>query len=167
MGGLDFLKKKEKKTEDSLPPPPPPIPPALGEIGDIEPIKPSFEKPDFSIPEIEMEPKPKTGAPVIREFEEKIVVEKREPIMFQEPEIEESPEFKDKGPFFVSLSDYEKIEHDVKSIENLIEDAEDNLRILSEAISAEENLFKKWRSFLEGVEKKLTFVDKIIAKAGE
>ncbi len=166
--GLGIFKKKEKLKEDSLPPPPPPMP--MPAIGDIEPIRPSEAPPvpAFSVPEDFI--KKKTGAPIIEEKED-VFIEKEFPASMSKEEFEkpvEVPEFEeDKGPFFVSLSDHEKIERDVKSMETLLDEAEDNLESLHETIDIEEKMFEKWRSFLEGVEKKLTFVDKIIAKAGE
>jgi len=163
--GLDFLKKKEKEKEKHLPPPPPPIPPREDFVGEIESIRPKagFEKeyeeaqpqvPNLAIPEITAE------KDVIEEVEETPELEAPK---FEPEEIAEER----KGPVFVSVSDYEKMELDINSIRSLISEAEDNLDELNKTVESEEKLFEKWRSFLEGVEKKLVFVDKIISKTGE
>ena len=42
-----------------------------------------------------------------------------------------------------------------------------NLKKLESLKTEEEHLFNKWRSYLEQVEKKMSFVDKIVDEAGE
>ena len=166
--GPSFLKKKKEKEEHL--PPPPPISPNEGLVGDIEPIRPRYDEapepsqvPNLAIPEISMEEES------VEEAEEAPIPPKF-PREFEEPipeefEAEEKEEVK--GPVFVSVGDYEKIELDINSIRTLLNEAEDNLKVLNETIESEDKLFEKWRSFLEGVEKKLVFVDKIIKKTGE
>ena len=165
-----FLKKKEEEKEEHLPPPPPPAPPAEGVVGDIEPIRPREEfeapmpkeMPNLAIPEITAEEE------AVVEVEEEAPEPPKEFVPPRMPEHFEPEEREEvKGPVFVSVSDYERIELDINSIRTLLNEAEDNLKVLNQTVEEEDKLFKKWRSFLEGVEKKLSFVDKIISKTGE
>ncbi|RLE46393.1 hypothetical protein DRJ25_04235 [Candidatus Woesearchaeota archaeon] len=170
-----FSRKKEVKKDHSLPPPPPPIPPKEL-VGDLEPIRPSSFKeppaptaPNLSIPELPLE-----------KDEKEAVVAEPAPVPQQvmtgsstrhedvaQPVFGGEVKEEHKGPFFVSLSDYEQIELDVNSIKALLNDADVTLKSLNDTLDEEDKLFDRWRSFIEGVEKKLIFVDKIIEKTGE
>lgn len=161
--GLGFLKKKIVEKEEQLLPPPPPLPQGSNFTGDFEPITPNFKEtsqfPDLSIPEIAMD------------IDEKITENLPSPqdhiISKNLPHLEHFESKNQKGPVFVSMNDYEKIELDINSIKNLLNDAENNITVLNEVVKSEEKLYKHWRSYLEGVEKKLVFVENIISEADE
>lgn len=172
--GLSFLKKKERKEEEHLPPPPPPIPKAqnFGDFEDIRPKEANFEEedsfhetvPNLAIPELSMD------NDFEEEDKEELIEDKKSDFKFDFEDSDESVSDDvpvKKGPFFISVNDYEKIELELNSIRSLLNEADDNVKNLKDSLDSEQELFEKWRSFLEGIEKKLVFVDKIIVKSEE
>jgi hypothetical protein len=156
--GLGLFKKK-KETEEFLPPPPPLISDKRF-VGDFEPIKPkkndieSFDfnqVPNLNIPEIEMD------AP-----KEVKKVDLREDFFEEEDEFVKDKNIK--GPVFVSLSDYEKVDVDCNSIKSLLKESDESLKELNKLLEDENLFFKNWRAYLEGIEKKLVFVEKIMSE---
>ena len=185
MGIFNFLKKKKK---EELPMPPPPMPPDVPPLlkGDFEPIRggekdmtdlpepPKFEvpAPQFEIPE--MPAKPQFDIP---EFpEEKLlpapsgekevrVFDKTIPSVNEEVEEEhEVVRHMPSRPAFVAVDDYKRIINDSNMVRSKLMEAENFVRRLGDLKNEEERTFEKWKIQLESVEKKLTYVDKIIAK---
>ncbi|MEM3154493.1 MAG: hypothetical protein QW165_02920 [Candidatus Woesearchaeota archaeon] len=166
-----------KKRREELPLPPPPSPPELPPLlkGDIEEIRPP-EAPS-AIPEI----------PPMEEHEEKLPelppalpapmpamapAEEKEARVFDktvQPEAEEPirevvrtiPK-----PAFVAVEDYRRIINDTNTIRAKLMDAENFVRRLGDLKNEEERSFERWRTLLEDVEKKMNYVDQLIAKAG-
>ncbi len=173
--GLDFLKKK-KNSEEHLPMPPPPIPKPKNFVGDIEEIRPKKSgkeilEQDLSIPEISMDSSiPEEPETFEQPNSAKMTFREHKPVYFDEPnDFQEEAQRKDikKGPLFISVNDYEKIELDINSMKNLLDDAENNIQEMNDVVSSENDFLDKWRAYLEGIEKKLSFVDKIIENSGE
>ncbi len=67
-------------------------------------------------------------------------------------------------PVFVSMQDYKKMINDSNMIKERLEEAGEFINRLNTLQKQEEDLFEKWRLRLEDVEKKLNYVDSIIAK---
>ncbi len=193
MGMLDFLKKKKRK---ELPLPPPPAPPELPPLlkGDIEPIRAAeslesemheqYQEPqkqfEFPRPKPLMEmPRPEMHeyySPELRpEYELPAPSGEKEVQVFDKtvaretvPEREE-PEMvrhMPSKPAFVDVDDYKRIINDTNVVRSKLMEAEAFVRRLGDLKNEEERTFEKWRAQLEGIEKKLSYVDKIIAKAG-
>jgi len=158
MGMFDFLKKK---TEE-LPLPPPPNPEMQSMMrGDFEPIRPPqdlhFEEPIQEIQEMP-EMKEEISAPI--EIPE-LTAEEKEAIY---DTVEEPVRIKP-GPAFVAVEDYKTIINDTNIIRSKLMAAETFVKNLSDLKNEEEKSFEKWRKQLEDVEKKLTYVDQLIAEA--
>jgi len=68
-------------------------------------------------------------------------------------------------PSFVAIDDYKRIINDTNTVRSKLMDAESFVRRLSDLKNEEERAFDKWRKQLEDVEKKLNYVDELIAKA--
>ncbi len=164
MALFDFLKKKQQ----DLPMPPPPTPPEMiPEIqGDIESIRPEQT---LELPELP----PALPAPAM----EKEEIWKRQLPMHEAPEVQvfdrtisKQPEIKETirpkiKPTFVAVEDYKRIINDTNTIRSKLMEAENFVRRLSDLKNEEERAFEKWRTQLEDVEKKLNYVDQLIAKA--
>ena len=173
--GLNFFKKK-KKSEEHLPMPPPPIPKPKDFVGDIEEIRPQkienkLPEQDLSIPELSMDSSiPEEPETFEQPNSSKMTFREHKVDSFNEPDDfhEEPPKLDiQKGPLFISVSDYEKIELDINSMKTLLDDAENSFQEMNDIVSSESDFLDKWRAYLEGVEKKLSFVDKIIEQSGE
>ncbi|MBW2970180.1 hypothetical protein KY309_03190 [Candidatus Woesearchaeota archaeon] len=149
MAIFGFLKKKQEE----LPMPPPPPMPAAPEIqGDIEEIRPTEIGPEPEIPELP----PALPAPEIYKKPAEPAWEK------EEEKIEVRPPLK---PTFVAIEDYKRIINDTNTIRAKLMEAENFVRKLGDLKNEEERAFEKWRTQLEDVEKKLGYVDQLIAKA--
>jgi hypothetical protein len=166
MGMFDFLKKK-KETE--LPLPPPPSAPDMTFQGDIEPIRaPQEQAPmehELDLPELppalpapRADVKPMNFAPV--EEEPKDIIYDR---TINPPE--EKPTIRAERPNFVAVDDYRQIITDTNTVRAKLMNAENFARRLSDIKNTEERAFEKWRGYLEDVEKKMNYVDQLIAKA--
>jgi hypothetical protein len=68
-------------------------------------------------------------------------------------------------PVFVSVEEYHAIMGSAETVRNRLMEAENLMRKLTELRNLEEKEFEQWRQTLEDVEKKLAYVDKIVAKA--
>ncbi len=146
-----------KKSRYGLPLPPPLSPSdAPSIVGDIETIRGMDEEMEVEeheemLPELPLAlPAPKINAIV---FDKTISEPSEETIR---------PVIK---PAFVAVEDYKQIVSDTNVIRSKLMNAESYVRKLSELKSQEENVFEKWRSHLEGCEKKLEYVDRLVAKA--
>jgi len=175
MGVLDFLKKRRE--EELTLPQPPELPKILR--GDIEPIK--FDEPKkIEIPEL---PKPEE---MLNETKTLSKIPDFKPIRDMElPEIpripplpapkKEIPTIEKEvekiriipKPAYVGIEDYKKIINDTNTIRSKLMDAENFVKKLGEIKNDEEKAFERWRTQIEDVEKKLNYVDQIIAKAGD
>jgi len=170
MAMFGFLKKK--KVEE-LPLPPPPSPPDLPTLlrGDIEDIRAAPEGPPIpeapEIPPMTAMPmgRPELPAPAgekeVRVFDRTIAPEELE--MHEELVVERRVPVR---PTFVAVEDYKRIINDTNVVRSKLMDAENFVRRLGDLKNEEERSFEKWRSLLEDVEKKLNYVDHLIAKAG-
>jgi hypothetical protein len=187
MGLFNFMKKRRAE-ELPLPPPPPPeaLPPMLK--GDIEPITapeapspmppmeehfeelpelppalpaPTQEFPPAGEKEVSLSPAfRERGSAEVKVFDRTIMpeaVEEEQPIR---ETIRATPK-----PTFVAVEDYKRIINDTNTIRSKLMDAENFVRRLSDLKNEEERAFEKWRTQLEDVEKKLNYVDHLIAKA--
>ena len=164
MALFGFLKKKE-----DLPLPPPPSPPQLPPLlkGDIDDISAPMEEheelpqfptalpaPDMNFPE--WTPSPPAGEEEVRVLDKTIQPEMEEPIEVIRP----SPK-----PAFVAIEDYKRIINDTNLIRSKLMDAENFVKRLGDLKNEEERSFERWRTQLEDVEKKMNYVDQLIAKA--
>lgn len=173
MGMFDFLKKK-KETE--LPLPPPPSAPDMQFQSDIAPIRapgemepqplPMEEVHELELPELPPAlPAPRADirpmAPPAEEQEEhKDIIYDR---TINPPE--EKPTIRAERPNFVAVDDYRQIITDTNTVRAKLMNAENFARRLSDIKNTEERAFEKWRGYLEDVEKKMNYVDQLIAKA--
>lgn len=177
MALFDFLKKKEKK---QLPLPPPPSPPS-GFEGDFEPIRafPEPEVPDFeNVPSADY---PEFPWPV----EEKEVTEPMPELPEKAPWLQPAVEWVPKSGLpkppvfertlveqktfpprtFIALDDYKKIIAETNSIRSRLVNADNYVKKLTEIKSAEERSLQTWHAQLEKLEKKMAYVDELIAQA--
>ena len=166
MALFGFLKKKSPE----LPLPPPPSPPELQQMlrGDIEQIRapmdmaPMEEHEEPPLPEFPQALPAPSERPAeekeVRVFDRTIEQEERE----QEVHEVVRPVLR---PSFVAVEDYKRIINDTNAIRSKLMDAELFVRKLSDLKNEEERSFEKWRVQLEDVEKKLNYVDHLIAKA--
>lgn len=168
MGLFGFLKKKK----DELPLPPPPSPPDIPTIlkGDIESIRPEMAE-EYAPEMPEMHPMeefaPERLLPAPAGEKEVMVFDRTVPR--EEFEAEPAPEVvrhMPVQPTFVAVEDYKRIINDTNVVRSKLMEAENFVRRLGDLKNEEERAFDKWRSQLEDVEKKLSYVDKLIAKAG-
>lgn len=171
-----ILFKKKKK---ELPPPPPPSPPPQSFRGDIAPIRPGDEAPPElpPLPEApEAPPRPEIAElPPLPEAPPELppVPETPElPPSFETPEPPELPELSEEPreraipkTSFVDVQDYKKIINDTNIIRSKLMTADNAVKRLNDIKKEEERAIDKWRSQLEDVEKKLHYVDELIAKA--
>lgn len=130
---------------------------------------PSFE--DEMLPELP----PALPAPDVRTYprtpmiatagEEEVIYDKtiQEPV--EEMPVREVVRAMPK-PAFVAVEDYKRIINDTNTIRSKLMDAENFVRRLGDLKNEEERSFERWRTLLEDVEKKLNYVDQLVAKAG-
>lgn len=179
MGIFDFLTKKKETT---LPLPPPPSEPDTPFQGDIEPIRAPAEiqekplqKPTpktQEIPEFEPlpelppalpAPSPQNRPPQTMPFEE----ETHEKLIYDKTinPSEDRPIIHTNKPNFIAVDDYRRIITDTNHVRAKLMNAENFARKLTDIKNTEERAFEKWRNYLEDIEKKINFVDQLIAKA--
>jgi hypothetical protein len=72
------------------------------------------------------------------------------------------PKRETKGPFYVKVDDYRAILESTTRIRDDIKDASDLVMRMNELKNEEDKEFEKWRQQLEDIQRKLTYVDKII-----
>ncbi|MBW2973236.1 hypothetical protein KY346_02495 [Candidatus Woesearchaeota archaeon] len=179
-----LFKKKKEAEEVELPPPPMP-PEAVAEKPkelELPEIKPAFpeipseeEMPEFpeiteeeefehveipSLPEHPTMAEHEIKMPEIRPrrvFEETIKEEVVEPEEIIRPEKAK--------PMFVAVDEYNNLMSNANFVRSKLIEAEEYLQRLTDLKNQELKAFDKWRKTLENVESKLSYVDKIIAKA--
>jgi len=190
-----FLKKKKAVEDLELPAPPKPpeLKGLEPEIPPIRAEEPSLDMPDFNFDsepeeaeELELpEEEPESLLPETEEAEETVEIEHPEPSVIPErlkiPELpkpkvydktitEDLPretviEKEETKPLFVAVDDYTTVRANTNVIRAKLLEAEEYIQRLSDLKIEEEKSFGKWKKYLEDVEKKLTYVDKVIAKA--
>ncbi len=172
MGYMMGLFKKKKKKVKQLPLPPAPVgdsglPADFGDFKEMHPGKkelPSLPPlPDF--PPFQEEPRESQDifpTPFVPEIETLAPLPE---IIVREKEVKLPPKLTSKA--FIAADDYREIIGSSNVIREKLMAADNHLKKLEELKGEEERLLDKWRSYLEKVEKKMSFVDKIIAKAGE
>jgi hypothetical protein len=74
--------------------------------------------------------------------------------------VEKRPE--PKGPLYVPVEDYKAVLDGTEHVRNNLKEATDVLGRLNELKNEEDREFEKWRGELEDIQRKLTYVDKII-----
>ena len=167
MGIFGFLKKRR---QEELPLPPPPSPPEIPTLlkGDIEPIQATDEAPHIEpLPELPAptgwKPEIPAGEKEVKVFDKTIKPEIMEEEALEAP-VRETIRVTPK-PTFVAVEDYKRIINDTNAVRSKLMDAENFVRRLSDLKNEEERAFEKWRTQLEDVEKKLNYVDSLIARA--
>ena len=144
MGIFDvFTKKKESLT---LPPPP----------------MPEMDEHEMELPSPPEDFAPISAPETLQEHEMEIEEEPHEPI-----EAPESPEpvrahIPRDGPIFVSVQDYQAILNGVTAMKSKLSASEESFRKLHEIKTAQEKQLEGWRTSLEDVQKKLTYVDEVL-----
>lgn len=170
---MGLFKKKKKKIKE-LPLPPVPtedsgLPAGFGDVREIHPGKKELP----TLPPLPEFPPFKTEPKEPEEMFPKPFVPELEPSL---PELEvPMPREKEVKPVppkltpkaFVAADDYKEIVASSNVIREKLMAADNHLKKLESLKTEEEHLFNKWRSYLEQVEKKMSFVDKIVAEAGE
>jgi len=180
-----FLKKEKKKKESkSLPPPLPPEKKPKMPVGDIPAIVPdkkSFPKKDLAPVSEKEELKQKVPIPPRPKMAEKAefpyspaverafpAFEKPAPKVFDKTIEEELPSKKVRSrlkPIFVGVDDYNEIMNHTNVIRSKLLEAEDFAKKLNHLKSDENKLLDKWQSKVEEIDKKLTYVDKVVSNA--
>lgn len=163
-----FLKKKKKAELDMpMPPKPPKIDSDLPEISFPE-IPQEEEIPDFSIPETKEEDIPqasdfmeeKEEQPefnISRDFDSDVAEKfapSREEVLI--------PRIK---PMFVAIDEYSQLMESSNLIRSKLVEAEDYVERLNEIKNQEKKNFEKWQAKLEDIEKKISYIDKVIANS--
>lgn len=168
-----------KKRQEDLPLPPPPSPPELQPLlrGDIDEIRPPeapspmpemppFEEHEEELPELPPAlPAPTSMQRMPSAGEEEVVYDRTIQQPVEEMPIREVVRAMPK-PAFVAVEDYKRIINDTNTIRSKLMDAENFVRRLGDLKNEEERSFERWRTLLEDIEKKLNYVDQLIAKAG-
>jgi hypothetical protein len=75
-------------------------------------------------------------------------------------EVEKRPE--PKGPLYVPIEDYRAVLEGADHIRSNLKETSDILGRMNELKNEEDREFEKWRGELEDIQRKLTYVDKII-----
>lgn len=141
---FEFLKPKRE-----LPLPPPPVPKEVSmPKGDFENIRPNSDFPTAPAPAEEKE------VPV---FDKTIPQEAVENFVETVRPAASSA--------FIAAEDYKRIINDTNNIRMHLISAENVAKQLSDLKLNEERTLERWRAHLEDVEKKLSYVDKLIEKA--
>lgn len=180
-----FFKKKKKGSPPELPPPPEPPSEDVRKLGDLPAIKPGMPSLPEEVPAPEMPPAPEYApneipAPELPEIPPPEEMPSRVPFpeipeetapIAEMPEypapVEEKPERirKPLGALFVAMDEYQKILDDSNKVRAKLMEAEEFVQHLKELKDEEEKTFARWRSHLEDVERKLTKIDRLLAKA--
>ena len=91
---------------------------------------------------------------------DKTIQPQEEPIA--EPEISTIPE--PGKPLFVSVQDYQEILNGIQTTKQALEEAEEVITKLNDLKNAQEHIFEDWKNQMEDVERKLSYVDEVIAQ---
>jgi len=158
-----FLKKKQIVEVDLPHPPSPPQIPLPA--SDIAPIIPEHD--DEFLPAIPIEAPEEPVSEELSPIEELREPEHAEMAVQEmfEPQREVISNTKIPNAVFVADDEYAIINEKANTIRSKLMEAEQHVRRLSAIKSEEEKIIEKWRSQLESAEKKLSYVDKIIARA--
>jgi len=127
---------------------------------ELEITKPEYKKPE----ELELPPEPGVIPARLK------IPELPKPKVFDKTITEEIPreaviEKPEAKPLFVAVDDYNNVRSNTNIIRAKLLEAEEYIQRLSDLKIEEEKSFARWKKHLEDVEKKLTYVDKVIAKA--
>lgn len=154
------LFKRNKKEEMELPPPPPL---EEGGLAAEFPDMPTAEEAHIpsEMPEIKaadipfaQEPSPAmTGAPIETPQEEE---EMGIPMERERISPSEAP--------YVNVSDFQQVMTNVGLIRDVLKEADGRVNRLNEIKNIEEKELEKWRNQLEDIERKLSYIDGVIAK---
>lgn len=175
MSLLSVFKKKKAKTMD-LPPPPMPVDQDMPELPEIEappapdvvqpPVEPSplpqqqeWQAPPAPEPIREPEPTfemPQEITPPEMSPMETVTVDEPEAILPRRDPV---------SPLFVSTNDYQAILDGIAEIRTTLGDSENILSRLTEIKNTQEKVFSNWKTHLEDIERKISYVDAIIAKS--
>jgi len=175
---FSLFRKKNLPPTSELPPPNLKVP-VLQPVRQQEyqkPTRPVEDIPPPPTPPPLLSPQPKKAseraAAIIKRFETpqplttKAVEEappKPKPVEIRQPKKRERliPE----GPIFVNVNDYQSVLDCMNNIRNSIKESENIILRLNELKTEEEKEFEKWRSELEDIQKKLTYIDRTIFEA--
>jgi len=155
MGVFDVFGKKKKDIKPLPPPPQPRQAPLLPT--EFPPIKPAQEVPPVQTPFPQQTFKPPM-----------IVETKPQPkrVVLPKP-VEKAPVLHTPTKqLFISVSDYKRILAGVNNVRSKLGEADEVLSQLNSIKNQEQQHFERWRMQLEDIEKKLSYVDQVIAKAG-
>lgn len=169
---------KEVAPEPEMPPPPPTeeaveeapieelpeeLPPEMPTPVEVAPKVPEEAPPEEMIP-IPEAPLPEEEAPIP---ELPPITRKRDMILDKtvQPEIEETPEeIVPIAPLFVSMQDYKEIINGINTTKDSLEEAEVIVARLNDLKIAQERIFEDWKNQLEDIERKISYVDEIVAQ---
>ncbi len=145
-----------------LPPPPVAVQEGLPELPEIEappaPLEPLAQFQEQESPLVAESPLPTREEPEEvhielpegeEQSEEAEVLQRREPV----------------APLFVSTDDYQAILGGINDVRRTLGDSENVLARLAEIKNAEERIASEWKSAVEDIERKLNYVDQVIAKS--
>ncbi len=182
MGFLNFFKKKEDSLD--IPPPPPPM------IRTYHPLTPKQDipPPDFNIPPIqqggelkpaeekesfpELPPLPDTPIPKPKEAEFEPFKQEQKvinPVIEQKPQ-EVKEEHKEtevidekhflNEPLFVKTNQYQNMINGISAIKNKVNECDFIVKGLNDIKNKKDKEFIKWRSNLEGMQRKISLVER-------
>ena len=153
MSFLELFKKKKKLGAFELPPPPLPLKPSSfeEEIPSIRPLERAEELPLPVSQEDTFEAQQEFVSPE----------EKSEPIFTDRTErVSVAPR-----RLFVSVDDYKKVMQGTNVIRAKLIETESAIKRLSALTTEETHIIEKWSKELADVERKLSRVDQVVAKA--
>ena len=146
MGIFDVFSKKKESLE--LPPPP----------------MPDGDEHMMDLPE-----PPQDFAPISAPVEERMLEEEEhshdEPMEEEAHEPEDAPmrvHRSSDGPIFLSVQDYQAILNGVTAMKSKLSATDESFRKLHEIKSAQDKQLEGWRTSLEDVQRKLTYVDEVL-----
>jgi hypothetical protein len=147
---------KNKQEEMELPPPPPPEEGEalmFPEIPQEEEMHIPSEMPMINAAEAPRPSFPLTGAPI----------QPAMPRAKEMPAMETGTSMPSDVPY-VDISNFHEIMTNVGKIRDTLKESEDRVNRMAEIKNIEEKELEKWRSQLEDIERKLSFVDQVISK---
>jgi len=157
MSFLELFKKKKKLGAFELPPPPLPLKPSSleEEIPSIRPLERAEELPLPASQEDTFEAQQEFVSP------EETHEEKSEPVFTDRTErVSVAPR-----RLFVSVDDYKKVMQGTNVIRAKLIETESAIKRLSALTTEETHIIEKWSKELADVERKLSRVDQVVAKA--
>ncbi len=192
---MGFFKKKKEKLDLDLPPPPKPTSelPSLKEktkeleVGSPEKIEAKdkfppihdlkdLEKdipplPDLEELEKELPPLRKLGKDELPKLKYPEIEQEKEPEQIsagpiEKPELTQEERPKLKGPVFVNVSSYKNVLNDLVLVRSKIKESENSLKRLSEIKNSKDKYFEQFRSKLEDLQRKSSYVDKSLFEGG-